>query len=183
MTTVSAPYVSTGQPVRIGNMLAVLVVVAGLAVGVVSAVSGVLSALSAPAQFDRAMVGESVTATVPKTGPVVVYVEGSGRIPVQNLGLSVIAPSGAAVAVRPYAATLQYDYEGSLGTAVGTFIAPEPGGYEIASTAVRTGVVIAVGPDLGTWVIDALRQAGLLCTLALVAGLSLAAASAVMSRR
>jgi hypothetical protein len=183
MTTMSAPYGSTAEPVRIGNLLAVIVVVGGLAIGIVSAVTGVLSALSAPAQFDRAMVGESVTANVAKAGPVVVYVEGSGRVPLENLGLSVIAPSGAAVAVRPYAATLQYDHEGGLGTAVGTFIAPEPGDYEIASAGVRTGVVIAVGPDLGTWVIDGLRQAGLLCTLALVAGLSLAAASAVMSRR
>ena len=183
MTTISAPYVSTDQPIRIGNLLAVLVVFAGLAIGIISAVSGVLSALSAPAQFDRAMVGESVTATVAKTGPVVVYLEGSGRVPAQNLGLSVIAPSGAAVTVHPYAATLQYDHEGGLGTAVGSFVAPEPGDYEIASTAVRTGVVIAVGPDIGSQTVDALIRAGLLCTLALLAGLSLAAASAVMSRR
>ena len=183
MTSTPAPYISTGQPIRIGNLLAAIVVIGGLATGFISAASGVLGALSAPDRFDRTMVGESVKANVAKSGPIVIYVEGSGRLPVRDLGLSITAPSGAVLAVHPYAANLQYDHDGGLGTAVGSFIAPEPGAYEVISTGVRTGVVVAVGPDLGTWVIDALRQAGLLCALALAAGFLLAAASAVASRR
>jgi hypothetical protein len=100
----------------------------------------------------------------------------------EQLDLTVIGPSGAEVAVKAYARDLQYDRAGGVGTAVGTFTASESGEYQVFSGASRTADVVAVGADIGNGVINALGRAGLICGLALVAGLALAGTTLFVAR-
>jgi hypothetical protein len=95
----------------------------------------------------------------------------------------VISPSGESLAVTPYGANLQYDRDGGLGTAVGTFMAPEPGSYQVSSGAVHTPAILAVGPDIGGFLVDAMARAGLICGLALAGALAIAAATSAAVKR
>jgi hypothetical protein len=100
-----------------------------------------------------------------------------------SLELTVISPSGEPVAVTPYVANFQYDRDRGLGTAVGTFMAPEPGSYQVSSGAAQTPAVLAVGPDIGRFLVDALGRAGLICGLGLAGALAIVAATSIATKR
>ena len=80
-------------------------------------------------------------------------------------------------------ATYKYDRNGGLGTAVGSFTASETGPYQVTSGAARAAGILAVGPDIGGNLADAIGRAGLICGLALAAGDGIAAASSALARR
>lgn len=105
--------------------------------------------LSQPADYARTGVPGSVAVIVRETGERVVYSEGSVRLPLSQLDLTVTGPDGRAVAVRPYTASVTYDTAGHSGRAVGRFDVPDPGRYVVAARATGVpGAEIAIGPDL-----------------------------------
>lgn len=182
MHVASAPYLPARGANHLGYLLAALVVIVGIGIGVVYAVSGVLTTLSAPDHFDRTTVGGSLTATIENAGTVVIYVEAAVVPSLAQLDLTVTDTSGSNVRVRPYPNDLRYDRAGGLGTAVATFEAAMPGEYQIVSAAPRTMDTLAVGADIGERTIGALGRAGVICGLAILAGIALAAATKLIGR-
>jgi hypothetical protein len=165
-----------------GYWLAGLIFLAGLVIGVGYAVAAISGALSASDRFDRTTVGGSVSVTVDAAGPMVIYSETSTVPSLASLGLTVVGPTGEPVAVRPYVADLRYDREGGLGTAVATFTASAAGIYQVSSEATHTSAVLAVGPDIGGYLVDALGRAGLICGLALAGALAVVVATSATAR-
>ncbi len=129
----------------IAGAVGVLAVVLTIALGITRFVD----TLSQPADYARTSVPGSVSVIVRETGERVVYSEGSVRLPLSQLDLTVTGPDGGAVAVRPYTASVTYDTAGHSGRAVGRFDVPVPGRYVVAARAAAVpGAEIAVGPDL-----------------------------------
>jgi hypothetical protein len=77
-----------------------------------------------------------------------VYHEPRGRAlaSLEDLGLVVEDPDGAPVEVRPPASSEHYQVERRSGTAVGEFVAPASGTYEITAAGEAPGR-LAVGPS------------------------------------
>lgn len=122
-----------------------LAVILAMALGIVRFVD----TLSQPADYARTNVPGSVSTIVNDTGERVIYSEGSVRLPLSQLAITVTGPDGAPVPVRPYSASVTYDTAGHSGRAVGRFDAPVAGRYVVASRSVAVpGAEIAVGPDL-----------------------------------
>jgi hypothetical protein len=163
--TMTSTTVRRGGSINVAYLGASLVLVAGLAAALVVGTSATLALVASPSGFDRTPVGSPAVVNVP-AGRVVVYHEGAPGPAFARLGLAVTGPDGAAVPVTPYPGTLQYDTEHGLGTAVAVFDAPTAGTYQVASDGAAGGL-LAVGPDLGRDVGDALARAGVLAVAAI----------------
>ncbi len=67
-----------------------------------------------------------------------------------TVGVTVTGPGSEGVAVRSTDLTMEYDaHAGDLGTAIGSFEAPEQGTYVVTGTAGEPGTSLAVGESPG----------------------------------
>ena len=131
----------------------------GLAAGILAAVAlAVLLAWSALGFFSavdhlaRTPLPGAVSVSASQPGELVVYYEGHAGASLNELGLRVRGPDGAAVELKPYDLDLRYDVGGRVGTAVASFSAPVARRYLVSATAAEPGARLAVGADLSTGV-------------------------------
>lgn len=168
---------------RIGYWLAALVAIGAIVLATGYGAVAAWDAWRAPDAFERTVLGGQLAVELAAGDEAVVYVEANGTPSAATLGLTVASPAGEPVPVGPYPGILQYDRGDTLATAVGRFVAPIDGTYEVRSDDAGLVGALAVGPDIGTGLADALALAGLIAGLGIVLCAAIAVAASLAGRR
>lgn len=165
---------------RTPYVLAAVVAVLGTVVAAVWCGAALVDQVQRPADFARAAAPGSVSVTLTRTGPHLVYAEVPRDEAVPDLvdELRVTDPAGDRIDVLMHDVGLQYDVPGGhLATSVAVFDAERTGTYLVTvddGAALPTGAHVAVGDDLAPDLLRAVVLPALTALLSLGAGLTLA---------
>jgi hypothetical protein len=167
---------------RIGYWLAALVAIGGIVLATGYGAVAAWDAWRSPDAFDRTVLGGQLAVELAAGDEAVVYVEADGTPSLAALRLTVDSPTGEQVAVAAYPSVLRYDRGEILATAVGRFGAPSGGTYEVRSDDAGLAGALAVGPDIGARLADALALAGLIAAIGIVLCAAIAITASVVAR-
>ena len=167
---------------RIGYWLAALVAIGAIVLATGYGAVAAWDAWRAPDAFERTVLGGQLAVELAAGEEAVVYVEANGTPSAAMLGLTVASPADEPVTVGPYPGILQYDRGDTLATAVGRFAAPIDGTYDVQSDDAGLVGALAVGPDIGARLADALALAGLIAAIGVVLCAAIAIAASVAGR-
>jgi hypothetical protein len=137
--------VISARPSTAWYWVAGIVLVVGVAAGIVVGILGYLDALDEYDNFPRLAAPGATEVVVDDPGDLVIYHQGSTLPSLAEFELSVTGPSGA-VAVEPYESTLIFETGEGRARALASFEAVDTGTYRVEAQGTATGH-LAVGPS------------------------------------
>ncbi len=136
----AGPVAPTKPKGRVAMVLGGVLLVGGIVLGIVLAVSGVVNMSDAVEDFQRVPVPGGGTVELTETGTYHLFYERPpslvGDAAFSPSQLAIVGPGGAQLAIVVESSTSSYDFGEHHGTSIGTFRADVPGTYRIRTVSV-----------------------------------------------